>query len=152
MNNQKHRLLQGNHRGIEQMMSSLENDDIGKLILRLTVAGLMLFHGVAKIMKPGTVEYIGDVLGGFGIPGIVAYGVYIGEVVAPLLLIFGWQCRLGALLIIINMVVAIALMHAGDLLSLTEHGGWRIELQAFYLFGSLAVLFLGAGRYAVQPD
>ena len=134
------------------MISSFENDDIGKLIMRLTVGGLMLFHGIAKIMKPGTVEYIGDVLGGFGIPGFVAYGVYVGEVLAPLLLIAGFQVRLGALLIVINMIVAVVLMHAGDLLSLTEHGGWRLELQGFFLFGALAILFLGAGRYAMQPD
>jgi putative oxidoreductase len=134
------------------MLSTIENDDLGKLILRLTVGGLMLFHGVAKVMKPGTVEYIGDLLAGYGIPGIVAYAVYIGEIVAPIMLIAGFQLRLGALLIVVNMIVAIALMHSGDLFGLTEHGGWRLELQGFYLFGALAVMYLGAGRYAMQPD
>ena len=130
----------------------LDNADLGKLILRLTVGGLMLFHGVQKIMKPGVVEYIGDTLGGFGLPGFIAYGVFVGEVLAPLLIIVGYQVRAGALLIVINMVFAVLLMHTGDLLSLTQHGGWRLELQAFFLFGALAIAFLGNGRYAMQPD
>ena len=130
----------------------LDNEDLGKLILRLTVGGLMLFHGVQKIMNPGVVEYIGDTLGGFGLPGFIAYGVFVGEVLAPLLIIVGYQVRAGALLIVINMVFAVLLMHTGDLLSLTQHGGWRLELQAFFLFGALAIAFLGNGRYAMQPD
>jgi putative oxidoreductase len=43
-------------------------------------------------------------------------------------------------------------MHSGDLFSLTEHGGWRLELQGFYLFCGLAVMLLGSGRLAVKPD
>lgn len=128
------------------------NEDFGKLIMRLMVGGLMLFHGIAKVTSPGSVEYIGDTLAGYGIPAIVSYGVYVGEILAPLMIIAGFQLRLGALLIVINMVVAIALMHSGDLFSLTQHGGWKIELQAFYLFGALGIMFLGTGRYGMQPD
>ncbi|MCP4062626.1 MAG: GntR family transcriptional regulator, partial [Gammaproteobacteria bacterium] len=28
----------------------LENADLGKLIIRLTLGGLMLFHGIAKLL------------------------------------------------------------------------------------------------------
>ena len=134
------------------MNDFFDNPDFGRLILRLTLGILMLFHGVAKIMKPGTVEYIGDTLAGYGIPAVLAYAVYIGEVLAPAMVILGFKCRLGALLIVINMIVAIALMHDGDLFSLTEHGGWRLELQGFYLFGALALVFMGSGSYAARPD
>ena len=82
------------------MLTMFQNADNGRLILRLTVGGLMIFHGIAKVMKPGTVDYIGDMLSGYGIPAIFAYAVYIGEIVAPLMLIAGYQCRLGALLIV----------------------------------------------------
>ncbi len=33
-----------------------------------------------------------------------------------------------------------------------QHGGWRLELQAFYLLGALAVVLMGSGRFAIKPD
>jgi putative oxidoreductase len=41
-------------------------------------------------------------------------------------------------------------VHMGQLTTLNEQGGYALELQAFYLVGSLAVFFLGAGRYSVS--
>ena len=91
-------------------------------------------------------------LSGWGLPEILAWGVYIGEVAAPLLLLVGVYSRWGGMLIVVNMLFAIGLAHSGDLFSLTEHGGYRLELQMFYLLGGLAVMFLGSGRYAIRPD
>jgi putative oxidoreductase len=138
--------------GKNVMNTLLHNDALGKLILRLTVGILMLFHGIAKITNPGTVDYIGGVLSSSGLPSVLAYGVYVGEVIAPLMIIAGIYSRYGAMLVVINMLFAVFLMHSGDLFSLTEHGGWRLELQGFYLFGALAIMFLGSGRQAVKPD
>ena len=134
------------------MTELLKNDAAGKLLLRLTVGGLMLFHGISKLFNPGTVGFIGSKLAEAGLPEALAYGVYIGEVVAPMMIIVGLLSRAGAALIVINMLFAIILVHAGDLFALTEHGGWRLELQGFYLLGSLAIVFLGSGRYAWKPD
>ncbi len=134
------------------MNTLLHNDALGKLILRLTVGVLMLFHGVEKITNPGTVDYIGGVLANSGLPSFLAYGVYVGEVIAPLMVILGIYCRYGAMLIVVNMVFAVLLMHTGDIFSLTDHGGWRLELQGFYLFGAAAIMFLGSGSQAVKPD
>ena len=134
------------------MTELLKNDAAGKLLLRLTVGGLMLFHGISKLFNPGTVGFIGSKLAEAGLPEALAYGVYIGEVVAPLMIIVGLLSRAGAALIVINMLFAIILVHAGDLFALTEQGGWRLELQGFYLLGSLAIVFLGSGRYAWKPD
>jgi putative oxidoreductase len=134
------------------MTELLKNDAAGKLLLRLTVGGLMLFHGISKLFNPGTVGFIGSKLAEAGLPEALAYGVYIGEVIAPLMIIVGLLSRAGAALIVINMLFAIILVHAGDLFALTEHGGWRLELQGFYLLGSLAIVFLGSGRYAWKPD
>lgn len=134
------------------MSLSFLDEDTGKLILRLSVAGLMLFHGIAKILHPGSLDFIGSMLSGFGLPAILAYGVYIGEVVAPLMVIVGWKTRIGGLIMAVNMLFAIVLAHSGDFFSLSEHGGWMIELQMFYLLSALAVMFLGSGRLAMKPD
>ena len=130
----------------------LHNESLGKLILRLTVGVLMLFHGVAKITNPATVDYIGGVLSGSGMPAVLAYGVYVGEIIAPLMVIFGIYCRYGAIIMVVNMVFAIMLMHMNDIFMLTDNGGWRLELQGFFLFGALAIVFLGSGRQAFKPD
>jgi putative oxidoreductase len=134
------------------MLNSLKNDAAGKLLLRCTVGILMLFHGIAKLMHPGSLDSVRGLLSFHGLPEFIAWGVLVGEVIAPLMLVLGVFSRVGGLLIVINMLFAIALAHSGDLFSLTEHGGWRLELQGFYLFGGLAVLLLGSGRIAVKPD
>lgn len=134
------------------MIDSLKNEAVGKLVLRLTVGILMLFHGVGKLLHTGSLDFIGGRLAEAGLPAVLAYGVYIGEVIAPLMIILGVFSRLGGLFIVINMVFAVVLAHTGDLLSLTEHGGWRLELQGFYLFCGIAIMFLGSGRMAIKPD
>lgn len=126
----------------------LENADFGKLIIRLTLGGLMLFHGVAKLFNG--ISGIEGMLAGHGIPTIFAYGVFIGELIAPLMIILGYQTRIGALLIVFNMLVAIALAHGNELLALGRSGGWALELQGFFLFTALAVIFLGPGRYKLK--
>lgn len=127
-------------------------DDIGKLVLRISVAGLMLFHGIAKVLNTGSLAYIGGKLSAIGLPSFISYGVYIGEVIAPVLIIIGLYTRLGGVVIVINMLFAIGLSHSGDILALTKHGGWAIELQMFYLLGAVCIVLLGSGRYAVKKD
>ncbi|OWG38110.1 GntR family transcriptional regulator [Stutzerimonas stutzeri] len=122
-------------------------DDAGKLVLRLAVGVLMLLHGIHKLLHG--VDGIAGMLGGMGLPTFLAYGVYLGEVVGPVLVIIGLYTRLGALLMLGNLVVALALAHRDELWSLGSMGGWAIELQGLFLFGALAIMLLGAGRYSV---
>ena len=127
------------------------HDSLGKLLLRLTVAGLMLFHGVSKIL--GGAEALGKIEGlltASGLPEAMAYGVYVGEVVAPVLLILGLFTRLSALVLAFNMVVAIGLAHAGDLFKLNDHGAWAIESAMFYLLTALVIAVLGPGRFSLH--
>lgn len=134
------------------MMSLLHNHAMGLLVIRLMVGCLMLFHGVAKIMHPESLGFISGALSNAGLPSFISYGVYVGEVIAPLMVILGIFSRYGALLIAVNMVFAVFLVHTGDIFALTDHGGWRLELQAFYLFGSVAIMHMGSGRFAIKPD
>lgn len=39
-------------------MNMLRNEAVGKLILRLTVGVLTLFHGVSKLVHPGLLDFI----------------------------------------------------------------------------------------------
>lgn len=123
-------------------------EDIGKLVLRLTVGGLIILHGIAKITAG--VSGISGMLESAGLPGALAYGVYLGEIVAPLLVIIGFYSGIAALVIVVNMLFAIGLVHMKDIFTFTETGAWGIELQAFFLLTALCVALVGPGRFAVN--
>jgi putative oxidoreductase len=124
-------------------------DDAGKLVLRLSVGLMMMLHGWAKF-GPDALAGIKGMLAGQGLPEVLAYGVFVGEIVAPVLMVIGLYARPAAAVFAFNMVVAVALAHRGDVLSLGPHGGWDIELQALYLFGAVAIALLGSGRWSVS--
>ena len=120
-------------------------EDYGKLLLRLAVGGLMLFHGVSKLQHG--VGFIVQMLQGAGWPGFLAYGVYVGEVVAPIMILAGVGTRIAGLIVAFDMVVAIGLVHSKHIFALSEMGGaWAIELEMFYLLTGLSLAFLGGGR------
>jgi putative oxidoreductase len=123
------------------------SDDTGKLILRLTIGILILLHGISKLSNG--IGSISGMVASQGLPGFFAYGVYIGEVLAPVLLIIGLFTRPAAAVVAINMLVAIWLAHMGTIATLGKTGGWALELQGLFLFGAVAVIFLGAGRLSV---
>jgi putative oxidoreductase len=123
------------------------NDDLGKLVIRATLAILILFHGLSKLFTG--VDPITGMLAKAGLPGAIAYLVYIGEVIAPLMILLGIWTRLGAVIVATNMIVAIALAHGAQFFTLTKTGGWALELQGFYFFTALAIALMGAGRYSL---
>lgn len=121
--------------------------DLAKLILRLNLGILMLLHGIAKLMAgPGGILAM---VAKTGLPPALGYLVYLGEVLAPLLVIVGLWTRPAALVMAINMVVAVLLVHMGQLTELTRSGGWALELQAFYFVSALTVMLLGAGKLSL---
>ena len=123
------------------------SDDLGKLVLRSAVAILVLLHGISKLI--GGIDGITGMVTNAGLPAIFAYGVYVGEVIAPVLVLIGLWTRAAAAVMVINMVVAIMLAHLPDLAQMNKMGGWALELQGMFLFGAIAVALLGAGRYSV---
>lgn len=123
-------------------------DAAGKLVLRLLVGGLMLFHGTAKILH-GVGDVQGD-LAAHGLPGVLAYGVYVSEVVAPVCIVLGAWTRLWAVVYAGGIFFAVALVHARDFIRLAPTGGWAAELYVFYVVGALAIALLGSGRHAIR--
>jgi putative oxidoreductase len=122
------------------------SDDVGKLLLRLAVGGVLLFHGVFKLQHG--VAWIAGPLGEFGLPGFLAYGTYVGEVVAPVLIVLGAWTRPAALVVAFDLFMAIVLVLRPRVFTVNEMGGaWGIEVEALFLLGALALVFLGAGRY-----
>lgn len=129
-------------------MNPATQHDIGKLILRVTLGLLVLLHGIAKL-KGGMAGIIG-LVESQGLPGFIGYGVLIGELLGPLMLIIGWHARIGAVLVAVNMLFAIALVHMGELGRFNSQGGWALELQGMFLAASVALALLGPGRFSAN--
>lgn len=124
------------------------NESTGKLILRLVLGILILLHGIAKLK--GGVGGLSGMVTAAGLPAFVTYGVYVGEVVAPILVLLGWYSRIGAGLVAINMLFALALAHRAQFFALSDTGGWALELQGMFLFTAIAIALLGPGRFSLN--
>ena len=125
----------------------LTHEDFGKFLLRLAVGGLMLFHGLHKLFAG--IDGISGMLIAKGLPGFIAYGVLVGEVIAPCLIILGILTRPAALVLAFTMIVAWLMVGMNETWALDKTGAWAIESLVYFFIGSLAVAFLGAGRFAL---
>jgi len=122
-----------------------DHPDLGRLLLRLTFGILVLFHGIAKVNHG--VDWISAMLESIGLPGFIACGVYIGEVVAPALIIAGWFTRPAAFIFAFNILVATLLTGMDKAFTVTKTGAWGLENEALYFLGALCIMLLGAGKY-----
>ena len=123
--------------------------DFGLLLLRIVIAGLMLFHGIAKLNSLTGIE---NMLAEAGLPSIMAYGVYVTELIAPILIIIGFRIRLASLVFFLGMVAALVLAHSDHIFAISKTGGLEIELLLLYAFGGLVFFFTGSGSYAVSSS
>ena len=128
----------------------LTHEDFGKFLLRLAVGGLMLFHGLHKLFDG--IDGISNMLIAKGLPGFIAYGVLVGEVIAPCLIVLGILTRPAALVLALTMVVAWVMGGTGKTWQLDAVGAWAIESLVYFFIGALAVAFLGAGRFSVAGN
>ena len=126
------------------------SDNIGKLLLRVMLGGMMLFHGIDKALHG--IAFLKGIMHVHGLPEMLAYGVYVGEILAPIFLIIGWKSRIWAGIIVINMSLAVYLTQLSALTKLGDHGAWAVEIPMFYLLSALVVVFLGSGKYAITRD
>jgi putative oxidoreductase len=132
---------------LENFLGNTLDADFGKLLLRLNIGGLMLFHGYKKAMYG--IDGIKALVINNGFPELLAYGVYIGEIVVPILIVLGVLTRISSLIMAFNMAFAIYLAHSSHILVLNEKSGSLIiETPLLFLLGALALAFIGAGKYS----
>jgi putative oxidoreductase len=125
--------------------------DTGLLVLRLGLGAILLFHGIYKVTHG--VSWIAGPLGQHGLPAALMYGVYVAEVLAPVMLIFGLWTRIAAAIIAFDMAMAIFLVRLGDIGKVNPMGGaWAIEVEMMFLVMALTLVFAGGGRYGLTKS
>jgi putative oxidoreductase len=119
--------------------------DLGLLALRLWLGlSLLLLHGWGKLSRFQEMsEKFADPLG-IGTQASLGLAV-VGEVVAPVLLVFGLFTRLAALSCATTMAVAFFLVH-----KMILKGPTSGELAFIYLAGFVTILIAGPGRFALD--
>ncbi|WP_024955094.1 DoxX family protein [Sulfurospirillum arcachonense] len=136
-------------RSLENFLGSLLSADIGKLILRLMLGILMLFHGYKKY-ESGIAGIKGLVVRG-GFPEFFAYGVYIGEIVVPILIIVGLYTRISSAIYAFTLGFAIYLVYFSKLFALNaKTGGLIIETPLLFMLGAIVLMFIGAGKFSID--
>ena len=122
-----------------------KTSDYASLLLRLTLGGMFLAHGLLKFIVftlPGTAGFFESV----GFPGWTAYIVAPAEVLAGVALIAGFQTRAVALAGIPVLLGSLA-VHAGNGWSFSNpKGGW--EYPVYLVATAVVVALLGGGRIA----
>ncbi|MEH7890353.1 DoxX family protein [Elizabethkingia meningoseptica] len=125
-----------------------KNIDLGIFISRIAIGFPMLVYGISKLIHG--VGFIEDLVIAKGFPSFFAYGVFVGEIIAPVMIIAGFRIRLAGLAFAFNCFTAICLTQTGSIFRLNEFGGWAAELLVIYTLTGLSFLFTGAGKYAVS--
>ena len=91
------------------MSNFLKSNDLGIVIVRVTVGLLLLPHGISKLING--INFLGDLLSKVSLPPIMRYGVFIGEIIAPILLVIGYKTRIAALFVAFNLFMTVYLAH-----------------------------------------
>jgi len=71
----------------------------------------------------------------------ISYGIYIGEVITPIFLIFGKYIRIAAMIIAVDILLAMILLYRDNIFSLHANGGWSVELPLLYFMIAVTLVF-----------
>lgn len=127
---------------IFSLLSKPMFSDIGFLLLRITIGGLMVYHGYPKFIDPSkliarTAEM------GFPLPELFGIAAMATEFFGGMLLIVGLGTRFALFGIIVTMAVAFFVAHGADPFG-------KRELAFLFLCVSIAMFFIGSGKYSID--
>lgn len=117
--------------------------DIALLVARAGISALMLTHGIPKLMMllSGEPVKFPPVMGMSAEFSLVL--AVFAEIMCSFLILIGLVTRIAVVPLIINMLVAVFVIHGDDPLS-------KKEPALNYLLAYLVLLFAGSGRYSID--
>lgn len=127
------------------MKTSISNfsSDVIILILRLSIAALMLTHGLPKLSKllaGGEIQFA-DPIGLGSTLSLVL--VVFSEVLCSAFIAIGYKTKLATLPLIFTMLVAAFVIHIND-------GIYKQEKAILYILVYISLLALGSGRFSID--
>lgn len=113
------------------------------LIIRLSIAILMIFHGLPKLNKllaGGEIQFPDPL----GVGSSISLGLAVfSEVICSLFIAIGLATRLASVPLIITMFVAVFVVHGADPIDVKE-------MAILYLLFYLLLLVTGSGKFSVD--
>lgn len=125
----------------EQLM---QYNNIGLLVLRLSVAAIFLYHAMPKLTNAkGMAQMV-------GMPAVMILALGAVELLSSVGLVIGFYTQLAALLLGIVMVGAIGMkvMKWGAPFAAMDKTGWEFDL--ILLAANIAILLGGGGTIGIQ--
>jgi putative oxidoreductase len=132
-------------------------DDPVLTILRLVLGIVFFFHGAQKMLGwfggygfSGTMNFFTH---NMGIPAVFAFLAIAAEFFGSLGLILGVLARVAAGGIMVNMVVAIAMVHHANGIFMNWFGNQKGEGYEYHLLAiaiALAIVIRGAGAFSID--
>ena len=121
----------------------LQYNDVGLLLLRITIAVIFIYHGLPKLSKAKAMSAM------MGMPAGMIFMLGVVEILASLGIAFGVFTQVSALLLAIVMVGAIGtkIMKWNVPFAAMDKTGWEFDL--ILLFASIAILLGGGGSIGI---
>lgn len=121
------------------------NKDVGVLLLRLFIGARLIYGVVDNVFSWEHMIRFRDFLQAFHFPMPLVSAIVsvYAQLIAGLIILFGWKIRYAAILMIINFLIAILVVHRNDSIE-------QMTPALAILFSNLLFLFQGAGKYS--PD
>ena len=125
--------------------------DLSYLLIRLTAGGMLLVHGITKLMNTTVAAFAANSMARRGIePALpAAYMVFFLETVGAVCIIFGLFTRVFAVAIGIQFLVIVTLGHGSRGFAWSAPGGgWEYPL--FWGLIIAAIALRGGGPYSLD--
>jgi putative oxidoreductase len=124
---------------------------VATVVVRLLVGGVFVSEGMQKFLFPGALGVGRFIKIGIPAPTVMAPFVGVVEIVCGVLVIAGLLTRVAAILLVIDMLVAIA---TTKIPLLIKSGFWAMAHEArtdyTMLLGSIFLLLVGAGPLSID--
>lgn len=125
------------------------NPGLGLAILRIVLGVIFIAHGWPKF---GSMEATADFIGSVGVPApaFAAWAIALLETIGGALLILGLFVTPVAALLAVHMVMGIFLVHLPNGFYVISPGSGGYEFNLILSASLLALIFVGAGNWALQ--
>lgn len=126
-------------------MTSDSSVPLGITVLRVSLGAMWIAHALLKWLVftlPGTAQYFQTI----GFAGVLAYPVFVAELLGGITLVLGVYARQVALGLVPVMAVAAWVHWPNGWLHTSAGGGW--EYPVFLIASSIALWLLGDGALA----